>query len=58
MLAVTAVNQCRYCSYAHARMALLAGLSTEEIQALNDGVLEGASLSSTPPCYMPSTGLN
>jgi AhpD family alkylhydroperoxidase len=49
MLAVTAVNQCRYCSYAHARMALVAGLSTEEIQALNDGILEGA-----PPDQYPA----
>lgn len=49
MLAVTAVNQCRYCSYAHARMALVAGLSREEIQALNNGVLEGA-----PPDQYPA----
>jgi len=37
MLAVTAVNQCRYCSYGHTRMALQAGLTEEEIQLLLDG---------------------
>ena len=34
MLAVTEVNQCRYCSYAHTRMALQSGLSPDEIQQL------------------------
>jgi AhpD family alkylhydroperoxidase len=32
MLAVTEVNQCRYCSYAHTKMALQSGLSPGEIQ--------------------------
>lgn len=34
MLAVTAVNQCRYCSFAHTYAALAMGLSHEEIQQL------------------------
>ena len=34
MLAVTAVNGCRYCSYAHTRAALKGGLSREEISGL------------------------
>lgn len=34
MLAVTAVNGCRYCSYVHARMALEAGCSVKEIAKL------------------------
>jgi AhpD family alkylhydroperoxidase len=34
MLAVTEVNQCRYCSYAHTKMALQTGLSPGEIQML------------------------
>ena len=42
MLAVTEVNGCRYCSYAHARMALSAGLDTDEIAALARGELAGA----------------
>ena len=37
MLAVTEVNGCRYCQYAHAKMALDAGLSQEEIKALSSG---------------------
>ena len=36
MLTVTAVNGCRYCSYAHARQALSEGISPEEIRALGD----------------------
>lgn len=37
MLAVTEVNGCRYCQYAHAKMALVAGLSEEEIITLSSG---------------------
>lgn len=37
MLAVTAVNGCRYCSYAHTRMALKGGLSRAEITGLLEG---------------------
>ena len=37
MLAVTAVNQCAMCSYAHAGMALEAGLSEEEIRVFTEG---------------------
>jgi AhpD family alkylhydroperoxidase len=42
MLAVTAVNKCRYCSYAHARQALTAGIQNDELEALLDGVLENS----------------
>jgi AhpD family alkylhydroperoxidase len=42
MLAVTAVNGCRYCSYAHARQALAGGIHPEEVKALQDGVLENS----------------
>lgn len=34
MLAVTNVNQCRYCNYGHTRAALAAGVSEAEIQSL------------------------
>jgi AhpD family alkylhydroperoxidase len=34
MLAVTEVNQCRYCSYAHTKMALQSGLSPPEIRQI------------------------
>lgn len=37
MLAVTQVNGCRYCSYAHARMALKAGIDAEELRHLMHG---------------------
>jgi AhpD family alkylhydroperoxidase len=37
MLAVTQVNGCRYCSYAHARMALRAGLAEDEIRDMLAG---------------------
>jgi AhpD family alkylhydroperoxidase len=37
MLAVTAVNRCRYCSYFHTGEALKTGLSREEISRLLSG---------------------
>jgi len=40
MLAVTSVNQCRYCSFAHRKMALTEGISYEEIQKLSNGNLD------------------
>lgn len=44
MLAVTAVNRCRYCSYVHARQALVAGLAHQEVEALQLG-----DLANSPP---------
>jgi len=35
MVAVSAVNGCRYCSYVHTRAALAQGISQEEVKALN-----------------------
>jgi AhpD family alkylhydroperoxidase len=49
MLAVTAVNGCRYCSFVHARQALVAGLSGSEIEALGQGIAEGS-----PPDQAPA----
>jgi AhpD family alkylhydroperoxidase len=37
MLAVTAVEGCRYCSYFHAKQALKSGISPEEISRLLSG---------------------
>ena len=37
MLAVTAVNGCRYCSWVHTRRALRSGLAAEEIRDLLAG---------------------
>lgn len=42
MLAVTSVNQCRYCSYAHSRGALSKGILKEEIKSLAKGMFEGS----------------
>jgi AhpD family alkylhydroperoxidase len=41
MLAVSAVNGCRYCSFVHAQQALKAGLSDPEVRALCAGALGG-----------------
>ena len=40
MLAVTAVDGCRYCSYFHAKQALKSGLTPEEITQLLSGDVE------------------
>lgn len=37
MLAVTAVNGCRYCSYFHTKQALKSGITAEEIRGLLAG---------------------
>lgn len=49
MLAVTAVNRCQYCSYAHAREALSKGVSQEEIEALGQGMF-----AESPPEEVPA----
>jgi len=41
MIAVTAVNGCRYCSYFHAREALRTGLAPAEIAGLLSGSVTG-----------------
>jgi AhpD family alkylhydroperoxidase len=48
MLAVTAVNGCRYCSYAHVRQALVEGIDRDEIEALKDGVIENCPRDELP----------
>jgi len=40
MLAVTEVNGCPLCSYAHTKMALEAGMNNEEIHNMLSGVME------------------
>ena len=40
MLAVTAVNGCRYCSYFHTRQALKDGMTPEEIKELLSGTAD------------------
>jgi AhpD family alkylhydroperoxidase len=41
MLAVTEVNGCELCSYAHARLALRAGLTNAEVRSLLGGLSDG-----------------
>ena len=41
MLAVTAVDGCRYCSYFHAKQALKSGVTPEEISQLLSGDVDG-----------------
>jgi AhpD family alkylhydroperoxidase len=41
MLAVTAVNGCRYCSYFHTRQALQSGIESDEIKRLLAGDVAG-----------------
>ena len=48
MMAVTAVNQCRYCSYFHAQESLRAGLPPEEIRQLLDGDVNHAPADELP----------
>jgi AhpD family alkylhydroperoxidase len=49
MLTVTAVNACRYCAYAHTRLARRAGVHTEEADQLIAGVVDAA-----PPAQRPA----
>ena len=42
MLAVTEVNGCAVCAYAHAKVALDTGMNREEVRHLLGGVTEGA----------------
>ncbi len=42
MMAVTAVNQCRYCSYFHTQESLRAGLPPEEVRQLLEGDISHA----------------
>lgn len=48
MLAVTAVNGCRYCSYFHAKEALKTGLPEAEIRAMQDGIVDNAPAEELP----------
>jgi len=50
MLAVTQVNGCRYCSYAHTNMALEAGMSSEEIDSLLAGEFAEVPDEQKPAC--------
>jgi len=51
MLTVTAVNGCRYCSYAHARQALSEGISPQEIEMLGEQAFEGSPSEEIPALF-------
>ena len=51
MLAVTAVNGCRYCSYAHARTALDSGISPQEVDLLLSGEIGHVSPQEAPALF-------
>jgi len=48
MLAVTAVNGCRYCSYAHAKWALQSGIEAGELRGFLDGEIDHAPKKEVP----------
>jgi len=48
MLAVTEVNQCRYCAYYHAKQALVEGFSENELQALTRGEFDNSPAQERP----------
>ncbi|HOO27132.1 MAG TPA: carboxymuconolactone decarboxylase family protein [Lachnospiraceae bacterium] len=48
MLAVTEVNQCAMCSYAHTKMALETGMNLEEINAMLSGDLSDVESEEMP----------
>lgn len=48
MLAVTEVNGCGVCSYAHSRMALEAGMSNEEVRRILSGAMDGVPSDEVP----------
>ena len=48
MLVVTGVNECRYCSYVHAREALAAGVPPEQIEALAVGAFGESPVHEAP----------
>ena len=48
MLTVTAVNNCRFCSYGHARAALSEGVPQEEIEALGNGFFDDSPAEEIP----------
>lgn len=42
MLAVTGVNNCRYCTYYHTRLALEAGISSDELAEILEGTVDNS----------------
>lgn len=48
MLVVTTVNGCRACSYLHARVALVSGIASEDVEILLSGDLEASPADQVP----------
>jgi AhpD family alkylhydroperoxidase len=51
MLAVTQVNGCRYCSYAHSKAAAAAGIPADQVRALLEGNLSTAPEDELPALF-------
>ncbi len=51
MLAVTGVNDCRYCSYAHSKAALKSGINEEEVCMLLQGEYENCPKDEIPAIF-------
>jgi AhpD family alkylhydroperoxidase len=51
MLAVTQVNGCRYCSYAHSKAAVAAGVPADQVRELLEGNLNTAPDSELPALF-------
>ncbi len=51
MLAVTQVNGCRYCSYAHSKAAVEAGIPAEQVRELLEGNLNTAPEEELPALF-------
>ena len=48
MMAVTSVNECRYCAHFHAQVALVSGITRAEIEQILDGEFSRAPESELP----------
>lgn len=48
MMAVTAVNQCRYCAYFHSHVALASGIAPHEIEQILQGEFADAPVEEIP----------
>ena len=51
MLTVTAVHNCRICTYVHSKQALLSGLSREETEMLLKGVINNCPAKEIPALF-------
>ncbi len=58
MLAVTSVNECRYCTYYHTKIALESGCSDDEVREILGGDFSCADQKSCQPLHLPNISRN